>query len=100
MAMKPNPRRQSKAEAERIKKGNKARRVGTPQDNGRTTSIKKINGKSKAVTFANNTNQESYSRAVPARAMSAAQRANAAARKAAAKKGKGLVGGAINWLTR
>ena len=85
MAMKPKP--QSKAKAKNIAQTNRLKRIGKPQDNGRTTSIKKIDGKSKAVTFANNTNQESISRAVPLRAMSAAQRANAAAKKAAVKKG-------------
>jgi hypothetical protein len=86
MAMRPNPRRQTKAEAEEIKKRNKSKRVGTPQDNGRNTSVKKINGKYQAVTFANNTKQESYTRAVPLKAMSAAQRGNAAKKKAVAKK--------------
>ena len=85
MAMKPKP--QSKIQAAAIKAGNKGRRVGTANDNGRTTSIIKIGGKSKAVTFANNKNQESISRSVPLKAMSAAQRANAAAKKATVKKG-------------
>jgi hypothetical protein len=77
----------SSAKQAAINAGNKARAQGKPNDKGRTTQvIKTSSGKYKAVTTANNKKQESITRATPPRAMSAANRGNAAAKRAAAKK--------------